>query len=524
MTMRASLIIEARDRTSAVFGRIAAKARAIAPALRPVATQANAAERAISRMGWNGMRDMARMERGAFRLGQGIGSLTRAAAGWAVTAGAAGAAASGGFFAQVVRVSSQFEQFAIILENTEGSAEAARRSMAWVQDFAKSTPFELDQVMQAYVALRSYGIDPTNGSLRVLGDTAAGMGKPVMQAVEMMADAMTGEFERLKEFGVRARVEGDRVTFTYRQNGRELTRTARNSSAEIERALTGILGDRFGGMMERQSKTLAGMWSNIKDQASAFMLRIGQAGMFDRLKARTEAFLNRIAGAEGSPRMEQWAQRMSDNMGVLVDRAFDFVENTDWMAVANGIAAITGALITVVGWIGKAASAWAAWRRDVDRRQLEGIVNNSWVSAEERQQARRTLDRMNREDDAAAGRRPTYPGNEYPIGMRVPRGAAGQRGGANQQPIGAFAPWNRQRQQTQPGALLRRPGGASASPWMSGRGPVRSGVTRPQPVRVGGRMDLRVSMSPQLEGRLTRLESANRDVPIRASRGTVSTS
>jgi len=98
----------------------------------------------------------------------------------------------------------QFEKFTTVLETTEGSAAAARQAMAWVQDFAVSTPYELDQVTAAFVQLRAYGLDPTNGLLRTLGDTSAAMGKDVMQAVEAVADAVTGENERLKEFGIQA--------------------------------------------------------------------------------------------------------------------------------------------------------------------------------------------------------------------------------------------------------------------------------------------------------------------------------
>ena len=46
------------------------------------------------------------------------------------------------------------------------------------------------------------------------GDTASAMGKSLDDMVEAVADAATGEFERLKEFGIRASKNGDRVSFT----------------------------------------------------------------------------------------------------------------------------------------------------------------------------------------------------------------------------------------------------------------------------------------------------------------------
>ena len=100
-----------------------------------------------------------------------------------------------------VNTAQSFEKYQTILKTTEGSAQAAEKSMQWISEFAVKTPYELDETTDAFVRLRAYGLDPTNGLLQTLGDTSAAMGKPLMQAVEAIADAITGENERLKKFG-----------------------------------------------------------------------------------------------------------------------------------------------------------------------------------------------------------------------------------------------------------------------------------------------------------------------------------
>ena len=95
---------------------------------------------------------------------------------------------------------SDFEKYGATLETIEGNSTKAKESLKWIGEFAKQTPYELDQVTEAFVQMRAYGLDPTNGSLKSLGDAASAMNKPIIQAVEEMADAMTGENERLKEF------------------------------------------------------------------------------------------------------------------------------------------------------------------------------------------------------------------------------------------------------------------------------------------------------------------------------------
>ena len=76
----------------------------------------------------------------------------------------------------IIQTNAQFERFAIVLETIDGSAKKAQKDLAWITNFAKTTPYEIDQVTAAFVKLKAYGFDAQK-DLRVLGDTAAAMGK-----------------------------------------------------------------------------------------------------------------------------------------------------------------------------------------------------------------------------------------------------------------------------------------------------------------------------------------------------------
>lgn len=250
----------------------------------------------------------------------------------------------------IIGTSSKFEQFQVVLENTEGSAQGARKAMAWVQEFAKATPYEIGDVMEAFVQLKAYGIDPMNGSLKSLGNAASGMNKPLMAAIEMLADAQTGEFERLKEFGVRAKQQGEQVTLTYMNAGKEISVTSKKSSVEIQKALMGIFDARFAGMMDRQSRTLSGLWSNLKDQLSNFELDVGRAGIFDYIKNEIQGLLTKVNTFAANGTLKRWAKQLS---AMLVDLAKKF-QQIDWLAIGQGIVGIAkalGAVVAFAGWI-----------------------------------------------------------------------------------------------------------------------------------------------------------------------------
>lgn len=374
------------DRAGAPMSRLGTKAQALRAKLLGVLVAANRAA---------GPSGLDLLGKASDKAGYAVGRLLRKMGGLALGmvkwGGAAAAGATGFAIFDMFKTASQFEQFEIMLENMEGSAEKAQRSMDWVRKFAATTPYELDQVMAAFVQLKAYGIDPTDGSLRALGDGAAGMNKELMAAVEAMADAQTGEFERLKEFGIRARTEGDKVTFTYMKNGKEISLQARKNAAELKTAITTIMSARFDGMMDRQSKTFAGMISNLKDQWTGFLNRVAEAGVFDRVKGRIEEVLARVNQMAADGRLQQWAERIGDKLERAFDWAWKFTTETDWQAVANGMQAIVTVLGSIITLIGKAAGAWSRWESSVQRKQLENIRDGWFTSKEDREGAERGL-------------------------------------------------------------------------------------------------------------------------------------
>lgn len=261
-------------------------------------------------------------------------------------------AAVGGLW-KVLTVNRQFEKFATILETVEGSSEKARKSMAWVEDFAIKTPFELAEVTDAFVKLKAYGIDPTNGSLKSAGDAASAMGKTVNDAVEALADAMTGENERLKEFGIKAKKQGDRITYAWNQNGKQMTKVANaNNAAQIEAVITGIWNSRYAGAMDKLAKTYDGLWSNVLDVTAKFMKKIGDKGLFSALKNQLQGVLNLLDKWEKDGTLDKIATEISRALTDMVTMISNALRNVDWVATIKSIRSTAAALKSVVNSLG----------------------------------------------------------------------------------------------------------------------------------------------------------------------------
>ncbi|MDE0434058.1 MAG: tape measure protein [Bryobacterales bacterium] len=257
-----------------------------------------------------------------------------------------------GFKRALIDPAAEFERFETILKTIEGSSGKARESMKWIDDFAVKTPFDLAQVTDAFVKLRAYGMDPTDGLLRDLGDASSAMGKPLMQAVEAIADAVTGENERLKEFGIKARaVEGGKFRYEYTADGEtRFAEALADDRAGIERTLREIFAARgFTGAMEAESQTFLGLVSNLMDQLTRFSRMVMESGAFEHLKDRLRTLLDTINQMATDGSLQQLAERI----GKGLVGAFQLAESaarTLWPIAVWVVEALSGAAAAVGGW------------------------------------------------------------------------------------------------------------------------------------------------------------------------------
>ena len=249
---------------------------------------------------------------GAGNLGSKFAGLGKGA-----TIAAAGLAAVavgvGSFLKNIVTGYMEVENLKVGLATIEGSSASAEKSFAWIKKFAKETPYEMMDVADSFKKLKSYGLDPVKGDLlKDIGNMSSAMSKPLDAAVEAIADATTGEFERLKEFGIKASKQSGMVTMTYSKDGKQVSKTVKNTAQDIQQAFQEISKDRFSGGMEAQSKTMTGILSNISDTWEQFKQRIAEGGGFDKVKEKLQQFADWLSNNQDVIDM------VADNIGYIL--------------------------------------------------------------------------------------------------------------------------------------------------------------------------------------------------------------
>lgn len=228
-------------------------------------------------------KELKEVEAAAPGASRGVDKLTKSAGGIKVLSGAFGglvtqiaavvSVAAG--LQKMVGVTREFDKLSAGLITATGSAQGSEQAFAAIQDFAATTPYDLQQTTEAFTKLVNYGLDPSERALTSYGNTASALGKDIVQMVEAVADAQTGEFERLKGFGIKASKEGDKVSFTFRGT----TTTVKNSAAEIEQYLIKLGETNFGDAMANRMQTLDGAMSNLADEWGKLFLNVSNAGV-----------------------------------------------------------------------------------------------------------------------------------------------------------------------------------------------------------------------------------------------------
>ncbi|ENV76192.1 tape measure protein [Acinetobacter ursingii] len=182
---------------------------------------------------------------------------------------------------KIISTQRTFDKLNAGLITATKSAENAKLAFNALQKFATETPYGLEQAVDGFTKLVNLGLTPSERAMKSYGNTASAMGKDLSQMIEAVADATTSEFERLKEFGIKAKQQGDKVTLTFQG----MSKTIGNNAKEIEEYLIKLGENQFAGAMAERMNTLDGSIANLNDSWEALYLAISQAGVGDLVRS-----------------------------------------------------------------------------------------------------------------------------------------------------------------------------------------------------------------------------------------------
>jgi hypothetical protein len=216
--------------------------------------------------------------------------------GMAVLSGAVGGAAYMAGSA-AAKATVEFERLnARMLTMTKGDQGGANAMMRWAVDFAKRTPYEINEVTDAMIHLRNMGIEPTKGALKTIGDFGAAWGRDMFWTVDAVTDALMGNWMQMRRYGLKREIMEQWMTkrgmpSAFNKQGEVTDREG------LRRALFMYMSEQGSGGMGRMMDTVQGKWSNMKDAAWRANVAMGTAlsGGVMRILTHVEKGLDRLA-------------------------------------------------------------------------------------------------------------------------------------------------------------------------------------------------------------------------------------
>ena len=266
-------------------------------------------------------------------VGLGVTKALNTAAGWAYT------------------LAGNLEQADVAFTTMLWGADAAKKMLKDLSDFAANTPFELTGVRQTAKQLLAYGIEANKiiPTLKSLGDVASGLSVPIEQiayAYGQVRSATKLTWNDLKQFinaGVPIIWELAKNLNVSESAIKDMVSAGKIWFADVEKAFQTMSSEwgKFANLMDAQSNTMMGAWSNLQDAVDSLWETIGS--LFT--ETLRDAF--------------KWIANMVDG---IKERAKEHPALTKaivtFVAVAGGAIGILTTLWGVVGILG--AAFWAA--------------------------------------------------------------------------------------------------------------------------------------------------------------------
>ena len=197
-------------------------------------------------------------------------------------------------FKGIVSINKEFESLSGSLKTVTGSAEGAKEAFATIEKFALDTPYQLEEIVEAFIRLKALGLEPSMEALTSYGNTASAFGRGIMDFTEALSNAVMFNFRSLRSFGIMATTEKDKVNFTFQG----ITTTVAKNAKAIEAYLRSLGNVQFAGAMKEQMDTMGGVMSNIEDAFGKLARNIGEAGLTTAIKDALKQFNDMVDGAE----------------------------------------------------------------------------------------------------------------------------------------------------------------------------------------------------------------------------------
>jgi tape measure domain-containing protein len=226
-----------------------------------------------------------KMQKGLSNLGRGmqrLASLAKTASkGFAIVGAALGTVG-----AVALKAAGNFEQQRVAFETLLGSTEKATKLLKEIEEFSAATPFQLPDIIEGSKRLLAFGVaaEDVVDTMSRLGDLAQGDTEKLNRLTDAFGKlkakgkASLEEINRFTEAGVPLVEELAKNYGVTTQEVLKLVTQGKVGFAEVEEAVASLTseGGKFFELTKKQSQTLNGLISTLKDNFGLLLRDLGE--------------------------------------------------------------------------------------------------------------------------------------------------------------------------------------------------------------------------------------------------------
>ena len=176
----------------------------------------------------------------------------------------------------VVDATMKYDKYNDTLQRTFRDTTKAGNAMDMLKDFATDTPFQIDELTGSFSQLTKDGVGPTKAQMKSLGNVASYNGLSFSDMTKALVAAESGKVDSLSALGVKAKVNGDKISVVFKGQKKEIENTA----AGIRKYVT-ELGNMPGvaGSMAAANDTIGASIQNLGESWTGMLASIGDGRM-----------------------------------------------------------------------------------------------------------------------------------------------------------------------------------------------------------------------------------------------------
>lgn len=186
-----------------------------------------------------------------------------------------GARVIGSALRNIIDTIQQTERAIGSLQAITGSIDEATVKFQELNDVSRKIPQSFDEITQAALTLGKNGLDTTAGSIEALAKIARGTGVSMSSVANALTNASMGQLKSLKQLGIQATKEGDKIRLTFKG----VTTEIENDTGKLQSYLNNLANTQFKDTLKPEMEGITGATKRVNEAWGDMWRQLGDSGV-----------------------------------------------------------------------------------------------------------------------------------------------------------------------------------------------------------------------------------------------------